>query len=209
MLRKSILKAVAVTIAGSATVHAQQQVVAVAAPQPVATVSFVAAPAQVAVTPQTLHLPAVSVPATVVNPVPGVSSLASTMPAQPTVAVTNTIPHGAIAQQAQVYTPTFYYYYYTPPYPAPAPVPSYAPPLPPAMMAPMAPVVPFAPMYDTSMYGGSMYDIMSVGYPGQFGPLFNARGESGHVRYPYYSYRRPWYYSGQPSFNVTIPGHVW
>ena len=27
-----------------------------------------------------------------------------------------------------------------------------------------------------------------------------------HVRYPYYSYRRPWYTPGQQSFNVTI---VW
>ncbi|MFT5094915.1 MAG: hypothetical protein ACI93T_003759, partial [Porticoccaceae bacterium] len=46
-------------------------------------------------------------------------------------------------------------------------------------------------------------------YTGASGPMYNARGEMGHVRYPYYSYRRPWYYSGQPSFNVTIPGPVW
>ncbi len=200
MLRKSILKAVAVAIAGSASVHAQQQFVAVAAPQPVATVSVVGAPAQVTVTPQTLHLPAVTAPGAVVSPVPGVNSLVTTLPAQPTVAVTNTVPPGAMAQQTQVYTPTFYYYYYTRTYPSPA----YAPAMQPVMMPPMAPFAPVAPIYDASMY-----DIMSGGYPGQFGPMFKARGEAGHIRYPYYSYRRPWYYSGQPNFNVTIPGHVW
>ncbi len=204
MLRKSVLKAVAVAIAGSATIQAQQPVVAVGTPQPVAGVSVWSAPAQVAVAPQALHLPAVTAPSVVVSPVPGANSMLATMPAQPVVAVTNTIPPGAVTQQAQVYTPTFYYYYYTPAAPA------FAPSLQPALVAPMTPVVPVAPMF-----GGPMFDVMNAGYHGhagyhgQSGPMFNARGEAGHVRYPYYSYRRPWYYPGQPSFNVTIPGHVW
>ena len=71
-------------------------------------------------------------------------------------------------------------------------------------VAPVAPVVPVAPVFQAPLY-----DVLNAGYAGQFGPLFNARGEAGHIRYPYYSYRRPWYYPGQPSFNVTIPGHVW
>lgn len=102
-----------------------------------------------------------------------------------------------MTQQTQIYTPTFYYYYYSPPYqvnwqPTMAPV------------APVTPVMPVAPVAAAPYYNG-----FNAGYAGQFSPLFNARGEAGHVRYPYYSYRRPWYYPGQPSFNVTIPGHVW
>lgn len=83
-----------------------------------------------------------------------------------------------IAQNTQVYTPTYYYYYYQQPVVA-------------------APVVQPASIYGFGPYAGAA------------GPMFNARGELGHIRWPYYSYRRPWYTAGQPSFNVTIPGPVW
>ncbi len=197
MLRSSALKTLALAIASSATIaHAQQPVVVVTNQQPVA----VAAPASVVVTPQTVALPQVAAPATVVHPVPGVNSLAASVPPQPTIAVTNTIPAAAVAQQTQIYTPTYYYYYYQPQQAAPA-YPTAWQQMP---VAPVAPIVPVAPVVQAPLY-----DLMNAGYVGQFGPLFNARGEAGHIRYPYYSYRRPWYYPGQPSFNVTIPGHVW
>lgn len=111
---------------------------------------------------------------------------------QQTVALTNTYTTGSplVTQQTQVYTPTFYYYYYTPPYYV-----SYTPTSSPAT----------APM---SVSGA--YDVYGMGgMAGQLGPMINARGEMGHVRYPYHSYRRPWYFPGQPSFNVTIDGPVW
>lgn len=109
---------------------------------------------------------------------------------QQTVALTNTYTTGSplVTQQTQVYTPTYYYYYYTPPYYV-----SYQP------VAPVAPMMAVG-AYDLSGGGGMV---------GQFGPMTNARGEMGHVRYPYHSYRRPWYFPGQPSFNVNIDGPVW
>lgn len=197
MLRSFALKSLTLAIASSATIaHAQQPVVVVTNQQPVA----VAAPASVIVTPQTVALAPAVAPATVVHPVPGLNSLAASVTPQPTVAVTNTVPAGAVAQQTQIYTPTYYYYYYQPQQAAPAYPPAWQP----MPVAPMAPIVPVAPFAQTPLY-----DLMNAGYVGQFGPLFNARGEAGHIRYPYYSYRRPWYYPGQPNFNVTIPGHVW
>ncbi|MDB5387469.1 MAG: hypothetical protein JWM11_3115 [Planctomycetaceae bacterium] len=40
-----------------------------------------------------------------------------------------------------------------------------------------------------------------------FGPGFYRYQEAGHYRFPYYSYRRPWYYPGHPSYNrdTNIP----
>lgn len=38
-------------------------------------------------------------------------------------------------------------------------------------------------------------------YTTHFGPGFYRYGESGHYRFPYYSYRRPWYFPGHPTFN--------
>jgi len=38
-------------------------------------------------------------------------------------------------------------------------------------------------------------------YTYHFGPGFYRSGEYGHYRFPYYSYRRPWYYPGQPVYN--------
>ncbi len=41
---------------------------------------------------------------------------------------------------------------------------------------------------------GSVYDR-------HFGPGYYRYAEHGHVRFPYYSYRRPWYFQGPPVFN--------
>jgi len=38
-------------------------------------------------------------------------------------------------------------------------------------------------------------------YNYHYGPGFYRSGEYGHYRFPYYSYRRPWYYPGQPVYN--------
>lgn len=121
-------------------------------------------------------------------PVPPQGAPLSGAIAQPTVAVTNLYgPQPIVGQQTQIYTPTYYYYYYQ--------QPSYVP------------VAPIAPMVAPVMFGDPSGGMMPTA--GQFGPMSNARGEMGHVRYPYYSYRRPWYFPGQPSFNVTIDGPVW
>ena len=135
------------------------------------------------------------------NPAPPTNGgTLSAMTPQPTVAWQNTTVPAApmpvtqthvYAQQPQTYTPTYYWYYYQPPYqvqwyaPTPISAPHWAP-------------------GPAGAGGGGRGS--SAGY---FGSMSNARGETGHVRYPYYSYRRPWYYPGQPSFNVTIDGPVW
>lgn len=124
---------------------------------------------------------------TAISPQPAyaTTTLAAPVPAYPVTNIVNQ-PYQVVPQNTQVYTPSYYYYYYQPPQPA-------------AVAAPVS-VVPVAPVAFNS-FGGY--------YNGSAGPMFNARGEMGHVRWPYYSYRRPWYWAGQPSFNVTIPGPVW
>lgn len=107
------------------------------------------------------------------------------VPAYPVTSIMNQ-PYQTIPQYNQTYTPTYYYYYYQRPYQA-------------AVAAPVQ-LVPVQPVAMNAFYGA---------YDGSSGPMYNARGERGHVRWPYYSYRRPWYWAGQPSFNVTIPGPVW
>ncbi|MBI1312259.1 hypothetical protein GC176_13300 [bacterium] len=215
MLRNPILRLAVCAAAGSASVaQAQQAIVAVQNSQPVAAVTTFTTPASPVVTPQTVALPAVNVPATVVYPLPGGSSLATSITPQPTVSVVSTIPQQAGAQQTQIYTPSYYYYYYTPPQPTAYSYPmNWSPPT----IASMAPVMPAAPIgFSPWNNGFGVYGVNGAfGLPGSNlgggfgGMMFNARGEAGHVRYPYYSYRRPWYYPGQPNFNVTIPGHVW
>lgn len=46
-------------------------------------------------------------------------------------------------------------------------------------------------------YGGSGGDP----YTDHFGPGYYRHSDTGHARFPYYSYRRPWYYTGHPSYN--------
>ncbi len=44
-------------------------------------------------------------------------------------------------------------------------------------------------------------------YNYHFGPGYYRSGEYGHFRFPYYSYRRPWFFPGFPGFNrdVNLP----
>lgn len=46
----------------------------------------------------------------------------------------------------------------------------------------------------TGAYNGSPYDY-------HFGPGFHRHSDQAHYRFPYYSYRRPWYYPGHASYN--------
>jgi hypothetical protein len=46
-------------------------------------------------------------------------------------------------------------------------------------------------------YGWRAYDP----YTYHFGPGYYRYAEHGHFRFPYYSYRRPWYHPGPPVFN--------
>lgn len=127
---------------------------------------------------------------TAISPQPTYATTTMHVPVAPAYPVTSIVnqPVQAIPQNTQVYTPSYYYYYYQPPVQTPvAPVAA-------------APVIPVMPVALDSFHGG---------HTGAAGWMHNARGEMGHVRYPYYSYRRPWYWAGQPSFNVTIPGPVW
>ena len=117
----------------------------------------------------------------------------TTLTAPAPVAVTQT--HVYAQQQPQTYTPTYYWYYYQPPYQ----VQHYAP----------VPVPLSTTHWAPGPVGTDFWTGSAGSTAGYFGPMSNARGEAGHVRYPYYSYRRPWYSPGQPSFNVTIDGPVW
>jgi hypothetical protein len=124
---------------------------------------------------------------TAISPQPAYATTTMQVPVAQAYPVTNIVnqPFQAIPQNTQVYTPSYYYYYYQPPYQAP--------------LAPVA-AASVMPVAIEAFHGG---------YTGSSGSMYNARGEMGHVRYPYYSYRRPWYWAGQPSFNATIPGPVW
>jgi len=134
---------------------------------------------------------------TAISPQPTYAMTTTHVPVAPTpYQVTNIVsqPAPMIPQNTQVYTPSYYYYYYQKPYQAPAA------PVVPVATVPAVPVVPIQPV---------TINAFSRAYTGVSGPMCNARVEMGHVRYPYYSYRRPWYWAGQPSFNATIRGPVW
>lgn len=49
----------------------------------------------------------------------------------------------------------------------------------------------------------------AAAYDATFGPgLYRTGAEAGQYHFPYYSYRRPWYYPGQPSFHRSTD-YVW
>lgn len=65
-------------------------------------------------------------------------------------------------------------------------------------------------------YGPQGFGPAVAALPGQlpgdpylyhFGPGYYRYQEAGHYRFPYYSYRRPWYFPGHPSYNrdTNIP----
>lgn len=86
----------------------------------------------------------------------------------------------------------------------------------PMMVVPMmAPTMMSMPMANVSScatcggLGGGLSPVASAGYGQAFGPgLYRSGAESGMNHYPYYSYRRPWYFPGQPSFHRNTD-YVW
>ncbi|MFQ5733683.1 MAG: hypothetical protein ACE5KM_17235 [Planctomycetaceae bacterium] len=58
--------------------------------------------------------------------------------------------------------------------------------------------------YDHAVRSGHVHDHRAWTvdpYTYHFGPGYYRYTEHGHYRFPYYSYRRPWYYPGPPVFN--------
>ncbi len=86
------------------------------------------------------------------------------------------------------------------------------------MMAPAAqPMPPMLPMPMMAAPGCPACGGMTSGlnpaaaaaYEQAFGPgLYRSGAEVGQYHFPYYSYRRPWYFPGQPSFQRSTD-YVW
>ena len=78
-------------------------------------------------------------------------------------------------------------------------------------MQPMAiPMMMSAPGCPTcgGMSGG-LSPSAAAAYDQAFGPgLYRSGAEAGQNHFPYYSYRRPWYFPGQPSFQRSTD-YVW
>lgn len=77
------------------------------------------------------------------------------------------------------------------------------------MLSPM-PVMAGGPACSTC--GGGYVGLSpaaSAVYQDAFGPgLYRSGAEAGQYHFPYYSYRRPWYFPGQPSFHRSTD-YVW
>lgn len=59
------------------------------------------------------------------------------------------------------------------------------------------------------MSAGGLSPAAAAAYDQAFGPgLYRSGAEMGQYHFPYYSYRRPWYYPGQPSFHRSTD-YVW
>lgn len=90
------------------------------------------------------------------------------------------------------------------------------------MMAPAAqpmqmPMQPMPPMPMMAAPGcaacggmtGGLNPAAAAAYEQTFGPgLYRSGAEAGQYHFPYYSYRRPWYFPGQPSFQRSTD-YVW
>lgn len=56
---------------------------------------------------------------------------------------------------------------------------------------------------------GGLSPAAAAAYDQTFGPgLYRSGAEAGQYHFPYYSYRRPWYFPGQPSFQRSTD-YVW
>lgn len=90
-------------------------------------------------------------------------------------------------------------------------------PMPMMVMPMMAPAVqpmpvPMMPAPGCSECGGmprGLSPAAAAAYDQAFGPgLYRSGAEAGQYHFPYYSYRRPWYFPGQPSFHRSTD-YVW
>lgn len=78
---------------------------------------------------------------------------------------------------------------------------------------PMPMQIPMMPAPGCSACGGMSVGGLSpaaaAAYDQAFGPgLYRSGAEMGQNHFPYYSYRRPWYFPGQPSFHRSTD-YVW
>jgi hypothetical protein len=91
--------------------------------------------------------------------------------------------------------------------------------LPMPLMTPMpmmTPVLNHAPSamplngaYGYGAAGRGLSPAAAAAYEQAFGPgLYRTGAEVGQYHFPYYSYRRPWYFPGQPSFHRSTD-YVW
>ena len=76
------------------------------------------------------------------------------------------------------------------------------------MPMPMMPAPGYA-AYGGMSGGGGLNPFAAAAYDQTFGPgLYRSGAEMGQNHFPYYSYRRPWYFPGQPSFHRSTD-YVW
>ncbi len=57
------------------------------------------------------------------------------------------------------------------------------------------------PLYSVHQYSPTRWAIDHSAYQYHFGPGFYRHAEGGHYRFPYYTYRAPWYFPGHPIYN--------
>ncbi len=88
----------------------------------------------------------------------------------------------------------------------PEPDPSFSPTPAPHVASPMPPAS-ACPCQANAMHGPfpAAGHVLPMDRPG-FGYTGGAHTAGMHLRFPYYSYRHPWFYDGPASLNVTI---VW
>lgn len=87
-----------------------------------------------------------------------------------------------------------------------------AQPMPMQMQMPMPMPMPMMPAPGCAACGGmsrGLSPAAAMAYDQAFGPgLYRSGAEVGQYHFPYYSYRRPWYFPGQPSFHRSTD-YVW
>lgn len=83
-------------------------------------------------------------------------------------------------------------------------------PMQPLPMQPMpAPMMPPPGCVNCGGTSGGLSPAAAAAYDQAFGPgLYRTGAEMGQYHFPYYSYRRPWYFPGQPSFHRSTD-YVW
>jgi hypothetical protein len=57
------------------------------------------------------------------------------------------------------------------------------------------------PLYTVHGYSRTPWAIDHSAYQYHFGPGYYRHSEGGHYRFPYYTYRAPWYFPGHPIYN--------
>lgn len=83
-------------------------------------------------------------------------------------------------------------------------------PMQPMPMQPMPmPMMPAPGCANCGGMTGGLSPAAAAAYEQAFGPgLYRTGAEAGQYHFPYYSYRRPWYFPGQPSFHRSTD-YVW